>query len=1304
MSAVSTNQALLSTALVRVTNKDKTFILRALLDCGSQSSFISYKAQQNLGIYKIKKYHQYISGLGNMLLNVNEHCNINIQSLHNNFNMNINCFILPKITDNVPHCTLRIENLGVPSSLHLADPGFHQPSVIDLLLGADIFWDLLKPNRLILGHQGPILQETYLGWIVAGPMRGNTHDKDKNTKIYCHFSKEISKQLAKFWELEEIPRDNKNLKNNYCENLFSRTTHREHDGRFCVRIPLKESSSVLGDSYKIAEKRLMQLEEKFKRKPVFKEEYRKFIREYEQLGHMTEIPKPIFGCYLPHHAVLKETSETTKLRVVFDASAKTSTGISLNDIQYIGPVVQNDLFSILLRYRQHKFVVSADVEKMYRQILVEPEQRILQLILWHDDPTQTIRVFRLNTVTYGTASAPFLSTRCLHQLGLDCNDCDEVVSKCIKDDFYIDDLLSGTDDPAELIHIVQSITEILRSAGLPLRRWRTNCPSIFQFQSNISTPKDLDVSSPSSVLGLKWDPLNDILQFSVENINLNKNVTKRTILSNSAKLFDPLGLLSPCTIVPKIILQKLWQSKLGWDDPVDDKLESEWRNFTINLNTVSKVGIGRHILINQPVIIELHSFSDASQAAYAAAIYLRSIDSSGNIFVKLVCAKTRVAPVKPTTIPRLELCGALLSARLSSKVAKSLRCDITSSYHWTDSTIVLGWLSSEACNLQPFVANRVSEVQELTASGTWRHVPGDKNPADMASRGVNPKCMQSATLWWEGPPFLFEDPCSWPQTMNTKNILDLPEKKTTAKCLHATTTLNSTIHVNSLINFDKYSRFSTLQRSVAYVLRFISNSRNKVDKFSSSLSTVELHSSLQLLIKLHQRDCFLNEIRILSNKQNLPSYSRMLSLSPFLDENGILRVGGRIQKSKVSYDRKHPALLDINHNFTKLLFSYHHIKLMHCGPQLLLSDLRNEFWPLRGRILARSTINNCKICRIMKAKCLNPLMGNLPASRVIPSSPFQVSGVDFGGPFYITDRKGRGCKITKCYLCLFVCFATKALHLEVASDLTSDVFILCLRRFISRRGKPLQLLCDNGTNFVGAGNEIARFLKTNNEEISGFAANEGINFKFSPAYSPHFGGLWEAGIKSAKYHITRILGDKHLTFEELTTLFTQIEAILNSRPLTPLSSDPTDLNPLTPAHFLIGRPLTSLPVENLLQANPNRLSRFQNLESMRQHFWHRWKNEYLSELQQRSKWRIKQEGLKEGDLVVIKEANVPPLKWRMARVSKLFPGSDGVSRVAELYTSKGIIRRAVHNLCSLPVPPTAEVPRSPKGFEGGEDV
>ncbi|KAL0883544.1 hypothetical protein ABMA27_015698 [Loxostege sticticalis] len=1296
MSATSSGQALLSTALVKVTNNGKTYTLRALLDCGSQSSFISDRAQRQIGCQrKTDSYHS-VSGIGNTVMNVTEHCNLHLHSVHKSFNALVKCFVLPHITDKLPQVAVRIQDLDIPDYIQLADPKFHQPSDIDLLLGADIFWDILGSGRIALGSQRPVLQETQLGWIVAGPTPASCHDKG-NSKIHCHFSKEISQQLNKFWELEEVPPNIEHNTKNYCEKLFTDTTRRENDGRFCVQIPLKESTDCLGDSYSIAEKRFLQLERKLKNNSNLKQQYHDFIHEYERLGHMTEIPRPLFGCYLPHHGVVREASETTKLRVVFDASSKTTSGVSFNDIQHVGPVVQDDLFSILLRYRQHSFVVSADVEKMYRQILVDDKQRHLQLILWRDEPTDTIKIFQLNTVTYGTASAPFLSTRCLLQLSKECEDTH--ISQLIREDFYVDDFLSGAETENELQSIIHSVTSTLDSACLPLRKWRTNLPCIFQYESDTSQPKNFDSSSQSSVLGLKWNPPEDVLQFSVD-MDLNQPITKRTILSNSAKLFDPLGLLSPCTIIPKITLQKLWLSKLDWDDSVDAVLEKEWKAFATNLSSISDFKIPRCTLIREAVEIELHAFSDASQVAYASAIYLKSIDGAGNVLVRILCAKTKVAPVKTTTIPRLELCGALLSARLTAKVLKALRCRVGSVFYWTDSTVVLGWLKSYSCDLKPFVSNRVGEIQELCQSGIWRHVPGDKNPADLASRGVNPKSIQAASLWWEGPSFLTEDSEQWPQTIGAKNVLELPERKSSKSTQKSTflqtniqlktTTLHSSKSSNTtslnnykIVDFDKYSNFTRLHRSTAYVLRFIHNLRHKNSKLTGPLSATELETALTLLIKQHQIECFPTEIKILINKQTLPSKSRILSLSPFINEDGILCVGGRLQNSNEPFKKKHPCLLDTNHNFTKLLFAYHHLKLLHCGPQLLLSNLRNSFWPLRGRILARSTVNNCKLCRLMKAKFVNPIMGNLPSSRITPNHPFHVSGVDFAGPFYITDRKGRGCKITKSYLCLFICFSTKALHLEVASDLTTDVFILCLRRFIARRGKPMQLYCDNGTNFVGANNEIKGFLKLHNEDITGFASGEGIEFKFSPAYSAHFGGIWEAGVKSAKHHITRILGDKHLTFEELSTLFTQIEAILNSRPLTPLSSDPNDLDPLTPAHFLIGKPLTSLPAENLLDVNLNRLDRYKLLEKMRQHFWERWSNEYLCELQQRNKWRVQQRGFQEGDLVVIKEANTPPLKWRMARIHKLYPGSDGIARVADVYTGKGILRRAVHNLCSL---------------------
>ncbi|XP_041981062.1 uncharacterized protein LOC121734506 [Aricia agestis] len=382
---------------------------------------------------------------------------------------------------------------------------------------------------------------------------------------------------------------------------------------------------------------------------------------------------------------------------------------------------------------------------------------------------------------------------------------------------------------------------------------------------------------------------------------------------------------------------------------------------------------------------------------------------------------------------------------------------------------------------------------------------------------------------------------------------------------------------------------------------------------------------------------------------------------------------------------KHPILLSSKNHVTKLLFEHEHRKLLHAGPQALLASLRTRFWPINGRDLARRTVLKCNICRRFKGEVAKNIMGNLPSDRITPDFPFVIVGTDFAGPFMITDRKGRGCKITKCYLCVFICFKYKCIHLEAVSELSKDAFILCLRRFVARRGIPRKIYCDNGGNYVAAAKEIKNFIDSNVDALSDFATKEGIEFCFSPAYAPHFNGLMEAGVKSAKFHLTRILGQTHLTFEELSTLFAQIESILNSRPLSPLSSSPNDLYPLTPGHFLIGKPLKALPSPSLEETNINRLDRFQRIQKIKQDFWNRWSQEYISELQARTKWRLKRRDLQAGDLVILKE-ETPPLHWRLGRVERTFPGSDGAIRVADIATSRGIVRRALNRICWLPNP------------------
>ncbi|XP_050311193.1 uncharacterized protein LOC126746840 [Anthonomus grandis grandis] len=361
------------------------------------------------------------------------------------------------------------------------------------------------------------------------------------------------------------------------------------------------------------------------------------------------------------------------------------------------------------------------------------------------------------------------------------------------------------------------------------------------------------------------------------------------------------------------------------------------------------------------------------------------------------------------------------------------------------------------------------------------------------------------------------------------------------------------------------------------------------------------------------------------------------------------------------------------------------------GAQNLLANIRYRFWILGGISAVKRVLRKCIVCFKVNPSSIHTLMGELPERRISPARPFFTCGVDYAGPFNIKTSTLRNSKILKAYLCVFICFVTRAVHLEVVSDLSTSAFLNALKRFISRRGKCQTIFSDCGTNFVGANHEMRDFMNLiNNENFNNKVikqlSQDGINWKFIPPRSPHFGGLWEAAVKQAKYHLKRIVGNATLTFEELTTVFTQIEACMNSRPLSALSNDPNDLSPLTPGHFLIGDLLVALPESDVSEVNPNRLNRFQYVKQLVQHFWNRWQRECLSELIRRSKWdQVTGPTIKIGDLVLLKEENLPPLKWSLGRVLELYPGSDNITRVVLVKTDHGNFKRAVAKLCILPL-------------------
>ncbi|XP_058836416.1 uncharacterized protein LOC131693000 [Topomyia yanbarensis] len=1069
----------------------------------------------------------------------------------------------------------------------------------------------------------------------------------------------------------------------------------------------EDGLAKLGESRSTAFRRLMLLERRLARDEALKKEYHTFISDYKDRGHLRKVaeehPGAITSYYLPHHPVIKDSSTTTRVRVVFDASSKSSTGVALNDVLLNGPVIQDDLRTIIMRSRQYPIILIADVEKMFRQILMDPEDLSLQRILWRFSPDQPVETYELLTVTYGTKPAPFLATRTLKQLSIDEAATFPLAAERIAKDVYMDDVITGANDVEEAKIIRSELDGLLRTGGFRLRKWISNNEDalVGVAEDNLALPfendVDFDAERTVKTLGLVWEPRTDTFRFKIQFEEVQSvALTKRKVLSCIAKVFDPLGLVGPVVTKAKMFMQQIWELKdtahkaLGWDDNLPSSLVDSWMDFNAQFPNLNEIRIPRFVVCPNAISFQLHSFSDASEKAYGACSYLRSEDSKGQVTASLISSKSRVAPLKRQTIPRLELCGAQLAVELHQKVTKSLNLTCES-FFWTDSKTVLQWLAQPPNAWTTFVAHRVSFIQHSTQNCHWRHVPGIQNPADQLSRGFDPGQMIVDSAWWDGPLWLVADWNSWPTQLGTlpeSDTHEMERRKTVVAVVVPVKTFNDWY-------FEQFSEYTKLIRVTAYCRRYLRNLRTGAEKRLRSLplTTQELSEAEMCLVQLVQQEAFPKELKALFANEPVHRGSKLRWFNPVLTKEGIIRIGGRLANSSIPEETKHPMVIPGNHKFSKLLASSYHKTLLHAGPQLLLNSIRLRFWPLGGRNLCRLTTHRCLMCYRAKPKLQQQFMAQLPAPRITAARPFTTTGVDYFGPVYIRQGYRKGS--TKAYVAVFICFCTKAVHLELVSDLSTARFIQALRRFTARRGKCSDIYSDNGTNFVGSRNSIAELLRNlrdrnHHEAIQKECSNNGITWHFNPPAAPHFSGLWEAAVRSAKKHLLRVLGNSSVSYEDFTTLLAQVEGCLNSRPLTQLSDDPTDLQPLTPAHFLVGSSLQALPDKNYNSVPANRLSHWQLIQQQLQHFWRRWYTEYLSQLQARVKNWQPAVNIEPGRLVIIVDENQPPMKWKLARIHQIHPGDGGVVRVVTLRTSTGYLTRPVTKICLLPLPSADE--------------
>jgi hypothetical protein len=641
----------------------------------------------------------------------------------------------------MPMTNIYISTWRFPSDVALADRVFHKPAPIDILLGAEIFFEILKSERYDCKGL-PVLQNTKLGYLLSGKLH---HSYVKDYKRPCHSlfvqTDSLHHMMERFWSIEQMNNKILTKEERDCEKHFELNTKILETGQYEVRLPLSDSAEKLGDSYDTAKAKLLTLERRLLKQPQLRKDYSDFLEEYVQLEHMTplceaELKKESPNFYMPHHCVLKETSFTTKLRVVFNGSEKSNTGMSLNDILMIGPKVQDDLFDIVQRFRLHRIVMSADIAKMYRQVWVHPD--------WH---------------------------RLQHELPI------------------------------------------------------VNCIQI-------------------------------------------------------------------------------------------DRL------------IISKEELDR---------IELRGFSYASEVVYGACIYLRSIDVERKITTRLICSKSRVAPLKRPSLPRSELCATMLLADMYQASLKALKLSFNNTKFWTDSMIVLAWLRSPAVRWKTFVANRVSHIQETTNIEDWNHVNSKDNPADLVSRGVEANLLRDLSLWWNGPNWLQQAEPSWPKG---EEITDVSEER---KRVNPTPIVSLLTQSSQEEVFTKFSSWTKLQRVAAYCLRFIHNCCHKTARFHGTLSQAELNEVTLLCVKQAQNEHFKKEKADLTEKGSLSRKSSLLSLNPFLDGNQLLRVGGRLDNADLMFDQQHPLILPKGHHITTLIIVDTHKKNMHTSGQLLLSLIRQSF-------------------------------------------------------------------------------------------------------------------------------------------------------------------------------------------------------------------------------------------------------------------------------------------------------------------------------------------------------------------------
>lgn len=1314
---------------VKMKDSNRVIETYAFMDNGSQATFCSEKLMRQLNIEGRKTQillrtmgHEklepsyLLSGLE--VCGINENTYIDLPDVYTHMD-------IPVSKENIP-MQQDLEKWSHLSGIELS----HIEADVGLLIGNNAY-KAMEPWEVVHSvNGGPYAVRTVLGWVINGPLKkisdagsiakhigvsvNRISIANVENMLLQQFNNDFPERACE--EKQEMSREDIQFINSVSETVTM------IDGHYSIGLPLRDKHVKLPNNRNLAVQRAKNLKKKFIKAKEFHKEYQSFMSDSLNKGYAVKVdkeqPEPENGrvWYIPHHGVYHP--RRGKLRVVFDCAASYQ-GKSLNGELLQGPNLTNSLIGVLTRFRHHSIALMSDIEAMYYQVKVPPEDTDLLRFLWwpNGDVNEPLQEYKMVVHLFGATSAPSCAIYALRKTAEDAKDVmAPSVVNAVLNHFYVDDCLMSVSEEKEACAMVKDLTTLCGKGGFHLSKWMSNSRAVLASipeTERAKEVKDLDLTHDSlpeeRVLGVSWCVESD--SFKVTITSKDTLPTRRSILSSVSSTYDPLGFLSPVILPAKMILQELCGKRFSWDENIPSETAHKailWFSDLAKLHGFKVKRCLKPDWFGNITSAQLHHFADASEKGYGVVTYLRIMNENNQVHCSFILGKSRVSPLKQVTIPRLELTAAAVAVKIDKFMRKELQIHLDDSLFWSDSTTVLKYIASESARFKTFVANRVSLIRDNTKPNQWMYVNSELNPADHASRGMNADSFIKCKDWIHGPAFLWKEKEHWPISPDVSNEILKEDVEVREVTVNVTEVDEN--QINKLICH--YSDWHHLKKAVSWMLRLkhllqklskqrkclssqtteFESPKHKADfvakqmcKFKSTLkgtllTAADVAMGEMEIVKFCQKQSFKNEITALQKGDKLERNSHIIKLDPVL-QDGVLRVGGRLGQSSLPIEAKHPIILPKDHHVSALIIRHIHKVTGHSGTNYILSNLRERFWIPKANSAIRKVLSKCVTCRRLAAKPGKQKMANLPSDRLTGDKPpFTNVGIDYFGPFEV--KVGRS--LVKRYGVLFTCLTTRAIHLEVAHSLETDSCINAFRRFISRRGQVSVMRSDNGTNLVGAEKEMREAIKGWNQvKMSEALLQKNVTWIFNPPAGSHFGGIWERQIRSVRRILNQVLKQQIIDDERLHTLFCEVEAIVNNRPLTKMSSDPNDLEAITPNHLLLLKGQPGLPPGLFQKEDLYSKRRWRQVQYLSDIFWKRWTKEYLPLLQERQKWTQTQRNLQLGDVVLIIDDSAPRGSWLMGKVEKTICDSQGYVRRVFVRTKTNVLERPIDKLCLL---------------------